>query len=329
MTYENEISEIIKNNLLSRDEIFDYRDTPLEIYCNKLFLYYKALIRNNSDIYDIEPNFFVFKNKTTVNASAVVKEGCSLVSINIGTIKELKEIFLDNAKQTKDIFGESIQELDQFLVDKKSSVMDFMYNSASIFLLNHEIGHLIQNIDKIELNLNESNEEISDFNIDRHIYEVDSDIFSAMKLSQDIYRIWDDFDDTFKTDLLLCNLISLATSAIGVFKLFNLNAEKGIYYKEKSHPHVSIRVTIIQEIMVDFISHLSGSTISEEYKNITISNSLSIIEKLNIYKGDSFFNDFVALTLENSDNIEEYSKFLILEVSTNKNCSYYKMRNYR
>jgi len=150
-----------------------------------------------------------------------------------------------------------------------------------------------------------------------------------MKLSQDIYRIWDDFDDTFKTDLLLCNLISLATSAIGVFKLFNLNAEKGIYYKEKSHPHVSIRVTIIQEIMVDFISHLSGSTISEEYKNITISNSLSIIEKLNIYKGDSFFNDFVALTLENSDNIEEYSKFLILEVSTNKNCSYYKMRNYR
>ena len=329
MTYENEISEIIKNNLLSRDEIFDYRETPLEIHCNKLFLYYKTLIKNNSDIYNIEPNFFVFKNKTTVNASAVVKEGFTLVSINIGTIKELKETFLDNVKHTKEIFGESIQELDKFLVDKKSSVMDFMFNSACIFLLNHEIGHLIQNNDKLELNLNESNKDIGEFNIDKHIYEVDSDIFSAMKISQDIYRVWEDFDGKFKTDILLSNLISLASSAIGIFKLFNLNAEKGIYYKEKSHPHVSIRVTIIQEIMVNSISHLRGSTMSEEYKNITISNSLSIIERLNIYKGDSFFNDFVALTLKNSDKIEEYSKFLILEVGANENCSYYKLRNYR
>ena len=39
MTYENEISEIIKNNLLSRDEIFDYRDkgeySQLHIQCRQ------------------------------------------------------------------------------------------------------------------------------------------------------------------------------------------------------------------------------------------------------------------------------------------------------
>jgi len=100
--------------------------------------------------------------------------------------------------------------------------MEFMYYSAIIFLINHEIGHLIQNNGEEEKNFDESIQDSKEFNIKNHIFEVDSDIFASMKLTQDIHEVWRKFDDKYRTVGFLCDLISLATSAIGIFKFFNL-----------------------------------------------------------------------------------------------------------
>ena len=326
MNYTKEISEIVQNKLINNNEIFNYFETPLESLCNDLFLYYKKLIENNSDLYNIDPNFFFYKNNTTVNASAYIKEKNTLISINIGTINKLKNTFLDNEELTEKIFGESIQKLNKILVEKNSSVMEFMYHSAIIFLINHEIGHLIQNNEELEKNFNESFEDTEEFNVENHIYEVDSDMFASMKLTQDIHQAWRKFENEYKTDEFLCELISLATSAIGIFKLFNLNAQKEIYYKEKSHPHVAIRYILIQENIVNYISHIRGSKISDEYKNSMMSNSLIIIDILNKFHNDSFFDDFTKICNQNSEDITEYGMSLINEITKNERCAYFKMK---
>lgn len=329
MTYNKEISEIIGNKLVDIDEIFNYHQTPLEYLCQPLFHYYKALIKNNSDIYNIDPNFFFFNNTRTINAWAQVKEKSTIVSINIGTINGLKETFLDNDKLTEEIFGSPIHQISELFKNKKSSVMEFMYNSANIFLINHEIGHLIQKNGETERRLNESIEELNDFKIQKHIFEVDSDVFSAMKLSQDIYRIWEGFDESYNSEGFLYDLISLALAAIGVFKLFNLNAESGIYYQEKSHPHVAVRYIIVMEVMVDFIFHINGSTPSDKYKDGIMTNSFEIIEALNKYRKDSFFDDFVRIVIDNSEEIEKYSKFLLSAISEEEKSAYCKLKAFK
>lgn len=326
MTYLKEISEIIQNQLVDKGEIFNYHETPLENLCKPIFHYYKTLIKNNSDIYRIEPNYFFFNNTRTINAWAQSKENCTIISVNIGTVNGLKETFLDNDNVTVKIFGSPILQLIELFKDKNSSVMEFMYNSANIFLINHEIGHLIQKNADSERRLSESIEDVNDFKIQKHIFEVDSDVFSAMKLSQDIYQIWKGFDDTYNSEGFLYDLISLALAAIGVFKLFNLNAESGIYYKEKSHPHVTVRYNIIQEVMVDYIFHINGSTPSDEYKDRIMENSLGMIQALNKYHKDPFFDNFARITIDNSEEIEKYSKFLLLAISEEKNSAYCKLK---
>lgn len=326
MNYREEITEITEKKLINNGDIFDYSETPLETLCNKIFLYYKKLIENNSDLYNIEPNFFFFKNNTNINASAYIIGDNTLTSINIGTIHKLKSTLLDNEKNVADVFGESIQTIDQILIEKSSSVMEFMYYSAIIFLMNHEIGHLIQNNDESEKHINESVEEPKTFEIESHIFEVDSDIFASMKLTQDIHQVWLKFEEKYRTDEFLCDLISLASSAIGIFKLFNFNAKKEIYYKEKSHPHITVRFLIIQENIVNYISHIRKSKISEEYKDKMMLNSFALIETLNKFHKDSFFDDFTKTVNENSDELEEYAKYLTKEVATNEKCAYYKMK---
>lgn len=326
MSYIEEISEIVQKKLIVKNEIFDYFETPLEILCNKIYLYYKRLIENNSDLYNIEPNFFFFKNNTTVKASAYIKEKNTLTSINIGTIQKLKNTFLDNEELTDKIFGEPIQTLNQILIEKESSVMEFMYYSSIIFLINHEIGHLIQNNGELEKHINESINEAEDFYIENHIYEVDSDVFASMKLTQDSHQVWLKFDDKYKTDEFLFDLISLASSAIGIFKLFNLEAEKEIYYKEKSHPHVAVRFLIIQENIVNYISHIRKSEISEKNKDKMMINSFAIIDTLNKFHKDSFFDNFTKTVNQHSDELEEYGMYLTKEVTANKKCAYYKMK---
>lgn len=328
MSYKEEISVIIEKKLIVANEIFDYFETPLETICNKIYLYYKRLIENNSDLYNINPNFFFFKNNITVNASAYIKEKNTLTSINIGTIQKLKSTFLDNEKLTNEIFGESIQTINQILIDKKSSVMEFMYYSAIIFLINHEIGHLIQNNGESEKHINESfkEEEEGDFNIENHIYEVDSDIFASMKLTQDIHQIWLKFDDKYKTDSFLCDLISLASSAIGIFKLFNFNATKEIYYNEKSHPHVAVRFLIIQENIVNYISYIRKAEMPEEYNDKMMLNSFSLIQTLNKFHEDPFFDDFTKTVNQHSNELKEYAMYLTKEVAANEKCAYYKMK---
>lgn len=326
MSYKKEIFEIVQRELINKDEIFDYFETPLESLCNKLYLYYKELIKNSSDLYNIETNFFFYKNNVTLNASAYIKKENTLISINIGTINKLKNTFLENEELTEEIFGESVQKLNQILNEKKTSVMEFMYYSSVIFLINHEIGHLIQN-NGVEKYLTESNKDDEEFNIENHIYEIDSDIFASMKLTQDIHQAWLKFDDEYKTLGFLCDLISLACSAIGIFKVFNHNAQKEIYYKEKSHPHVAIRYILIQENIVDYISHIRNSKISEELKDSMMSNSLSIMETLNKYHNDSFFDNFTKTCVENSKEISEYGMFLIDQITKNERCAYYKMKD--
>lgn len=326
MSYNEEICEIVKNKLVNSDEIFNYFETPFESLCNPLYLYYKKLIQNNSDLYNIDPNFFFYNNKTTVNAWAKIKEGNTLVSINIGTINKLKNTFLDNEALTEKIFGAPIQHLNEILIERSSSVMQFMYHSAIIFLINHEIGHLIQNNGESEKNINESFGDTEEFKIENHIYEVDSDIFASMKITQDIHQIWERFDNEYKTDEFLCDLISLALTAIGIFKLFNLNAEKEIYYKEKSHPHVAIRFILIQENMVNYISHIKNSKISDNLKDAMMSNSLSMIDLLNKFNKDTFFDNFTKTCIQNSNEITEYGMFLTDQIAKNERTAYCKMK---
>lgn len=326
-SYEKETDKIVKKNIASNDVIFNYFDTPLEILCDSFFLYYKRLIQNNSDIYNIDPNLFFFKNNININARAEIKNGYSIVSINSGTINNLKTLFLDNEDSIEEIFGNNVQLLNEILIKEKSSVMNFMYYSALIFLTNHEIAHLIQNNEKLDFRLNESIEENVDFNINKHIYEVDADVFASMKVSQDIHQIWKRFDDEYRTDSFLSDLITLAISAIGIFKLFNLNAERGIYLREKSHPHVTVRYTIITETFIDYTSHLRNRQIPEEFKDLILNNSFDYIELLNGFTEDEFFEDFATLAVQNSEEIMKYSNYLLGQIGINENCVYYKFRH--
>jgi hypothetical protein len=175
------------------------------------------------------------------------------------------------------------------------------------------MAHLIQKSEFLELNLLENLTAEDNFNFDKHIIEIDADIYASLSIGSHVIQFANDvFKEKLTEEQLEKILVVICTSAF-TYILSLQKDNSNIYYKENSHPHPIIRITLI---VLHIVSYVMEALQSDGYNfNLTASNivnkCLSFSSQL---PGDiiniDLINNYVAILPHENANISNY----ILEV---------------
>lgn len=285
-TYISNTSEIINNVGLNPELFYNLEDSPNQAEFLGIFNFYNETLEINKD-YGIEPAHLFFVNLFSMNAMAgLSNNGYYLIGINMGTINWLIEKFKLN--------DTLITESDIFLFDKLAPYTDtpinnLMYQAGCHYTFYHELAHLIQKSKYLELNMEENPENQENFDINRHLLEIDADTFSALCLGTHIMQYSEKlFGQNVSKPLIEAMIVLFSVPIILYLLSFDGNSND-LYYREKTHPHPAIRLTNF--LMV--LTHYCNGALEGENKGFTASqgdifiNAMGIAEELQ----EKFFND--------------------------------------
>lgn len=200
--YREQIAEIINTVGLHRNLFSDLDGLDNESEFLNVFEFYKETLELNHD-YGIAPAFLFFVNSDTINARAGKRVNNQfLLGINRGTINWLIDNFKSNDTLVSDNNILLFDGLNPYL---DSPINNLMYQAGCHYTFYHEMAHLIQQSDYLELNMEENPQPIDIFDFDRHLLEIDADTFSALCLGTHIMQ--------YLTELVEANdaLITTAT----------------------------------------------------------------------------------------------------------------------
>lgn len=332
--YRETINEICLNTEISINDVFCYDETPLENLCSQIFNFIQYNLDEDDclGIFNIAPARFFFNNNQTVNAWAWLNKGYSLLSINIGTVLKFKQIFLDD----EDVFSKDkgllqYRKLNDAFKRGDTILQETMFHTSFMFLMYHEAAHLIQ---KSSMVYDVFSEGVTDkFNIYNHQIETDADIFAAAHLGQQVLKIWGKLDKEYRTKDYLINLISVIVSSISVNRFFYLSQESiYMYTKEKSHPHILIRINTIIEVIIDSILQkieVENKALFKQLSFEEIGNECFRLLEIIVPQimSDNIFGKFTATSIHFEDQINEYGMELISMVKKDENMSINKWNN--
>lgn len=259
------------------------------------FEFYKETLENNKG-YGIEPSHLFFVNSDTINARATLTpNGHFLIGINRGTIDWLISKFKLNDTL---ITGTDIFLFDKLAPYMNTSINNLMYQAGCHFTFYHELAHLIQNSDYLELSMEENPSNLENFDIDRHLLEIDADTFSALCIGTHIIQYSEKmFGENASKPLLEAMQVLFSIPMILYILSFEGNSHD-LYFREKTHPHPAIRLTNF--IMV--LTHYINGVLEGKDKGFTTNqgdiflNAMAIAEELQ----DVFFdNPIVSIYREN------------------------------
>lgn len=310
--YQRNLLEIVKNVELNPDILlFDVEYSPHKLEYLKFFNFYNETLQINGD-YGITPAYLFFINSFSINARAQLsKNGYYLIGINMGTINWLINNFKLNDKL--------IEESNIFLFNKLAPYTDIpinnlMYQAGCHFTFYHELAHLIQKSNYLELNLEENPETIGFFDINRHLIEIDADTFSALCLGTHIMQYSDKIFGLNASKPLIEAMIVLFSIPIILYLLSFEGNSENIYYKEKTHPHPAIRLTNF--LMV--LTHYCNGVIEGEDKGFTASqgdifiNAMAIAEELQeIFFSNNTVSNYREVISNNRKEIVSYMGQLV------------------
>lgn len=293
-SYSQVVEEFENKPFSDEDYIFDYRDTPLEEEFNDIFQFYQETLRLNEH-YGISPNRIYFNTDYSVNARAAKTSDFYVISINMGTITELMKIFKNNTKFKESINGE--MSLVEGLFDV--SIQDLMYQVAIHYTFYHEMAHLIQNSELLQMGLYEYSENSVEFSAARHSLELDADEYSAISIAaHTVQYARNMFGDNISSDKVE-RLLVLVCGAILLYILSFPTNKKDIYYKESSHPHPVIRIT---RIIITIIDHYL-QTLEQLKINIEIDMSAVVINTI-------AFAEKIEFSITGKNPMEKYVSYL-------------------
>ncbi|SDX59556.1 hypothetical protein [Flavobacterium degerlachei] len=293
--YNENIDSIMNDLGFNVSQFYDLEFSPNQSEFLNVFSFYRETLQINS-VYGIVPAYLYFINNFSINAKAGLSDnGYYLIGIYMGTINWL----INNFKTNETLIIES----DIFLFEKLAPYTDtpinnLMYQAGLHFTFYHELAHLIQKSDYLELNLEENPETIEVFDINRHLMEIDADTFSALCLGTHIMQYSEKlFGEEVSKPLVEAMIVLFSVPIILYLLSFEGNSDN-LYYAEKTHPHPAIRLTNF----IIVLTHYCNQVLDGKNRGFTTDQGDIFIQAMNIaeelqYK--FFDNNSVSIYREN------------------------------
>lgn len=287
----------LKLHLLDKSEFYIFKNEEFATKCIDTCV---ELCNNVSKKLNINLNFAVNYNYT-FNGSAKVKKQHSLITINIGLIEKLELIINDSIELFlyENIASLTIQE------DEKERLKQISNVCCIYYLFYHELAHIIQLYEANESNGYDLQEQYSLeqlFEIKKHIYEFDADLFGSIMSTSRLLEEVKNINNQFDTISLLNSLTALLFAAGNMIIIFSGNLFQNIYYKENSHPHPIIRIVKCYEQILSFAS--KNLSIQKEFFHVILQRTTTMISQVEYF--DKFRVSYSELYKNNENEIENY-----------------------
>jgi hypothetical protein len=301
MTY-TDIENILKGiNDPKLPQIYHFDDTPNESEFQTIFDFYSATLKKFSD-YGFDPSFIYFNQEWENNALACKRGGYFIVSFNLGLIKHLLKTFDEISFISKN------PNLDAL---PGTTINTIMYQSRLHFTLYHEMAHLVQNSKYLSNGLTESPQTNGLYDETKHLLELDADQFSSLYVAAHIQLYLNEIDDSLKKNPELEeHVLAISIAALMLHLLSFSSASEELYYKERSHPHASIRLSNIANTIIDYTYQARKSRSSESKEKTDI-----LVKAGNIVQNSTQSNivlNYVQMLVDNYQGIQQYLNSFVL-----------------
>lgn len=239
MNYQIEIDKAIDSGYFGSEDIYDYRNTPLEAIMNSFYGFCRTNLDINSNALKIEPNIFVFNNDFSVNAQAIRDENGYIISMNLGLFQFCYQEFLNNTKLNtfvEKIFPQTTKMLG-------NPVSYLAYQTATQFTFYHEKAHLIQ-FTKRNYNskLQEKETEKGDYSKINHLLEINADTYASYFIALHLEQFIDKrFVDKISQKTVIETIQIFGCCLLYYFTTFYPSL-KDVYFEKYSHPHPLLRL---------------------------------------------------------------------------------------
>ncbi|CAL2101855.1 conserved protein of unknown function [Tenacibaculum sp. 190130A14a] len=317
--YSEVVKQISISTGLAENEIFDFTESPIsEELLNVIKFYSETLHRNYH--YGIEPSHIIFRPYLNKNAGARFLNNIGLISINLGTIKWLYESFRENTSINDG-------EIRFFKIIRRfidTDLSELMYQASLHFTFYHELAHLIQKSDFVASNLEEEATAEEEFNELKHLLELDADEYSALCVSTHILQYAEKFfvlDKPITEGFLILIIIPI------ILYILSFGNVEEIYYSKNSHPHPTIRLTLVSLTICHYANQsllATGKEFQVDHREILF-RAVEISEEFEKKYLDSHtVETFKNLLKENIEGVLDYvDKFNNLRIG-NKDLAVYK-----
>lgn len=320
--YRESNNAIIQNVGISNELLCNLDSTHNRTEFLEVYKFYQETLEINVH-YGIDPAHFFFVNSDTINARAgLSNNGTYLIGINRGTINWL----IDNFKLNDSL----ILDADTILFDKlepftDTSINNLMYQAGCHFTFYHELAHLIQKSEYLELNMEENPLPIENFDINRHLLELDADTFSALCLGTHIMQYSENLFGEDVSKPLVEALIVLFSIPIILYLLSFTGNCHNLYFQETTHPHPAIRLTNFLMVLTHYCNgvlegkdrgftanqgdmFLNAIDIAEELQEEFFNNNTVSLYKQNIAANRPQVMQYLSELIELNESLETTSK---------------------
>ena len=244
MPYDHKANIIELSQKDGIKDYFDYTTNDPHGVVEKYFQFCQENLSEECGEYDIQPARIYIRRDEAVNGYATRTDYHSIIAVNFGTIVTLFEFFTNN----ESIFEK--EELNEFKQLDNHFDLDLLaFQLTTQFTYYHELGHLIQRSPIISRWIDELYakyiREGDGYDLERHLYEFDSDLFGSGQEALHIIDYWKKLPPELGTPEHLGLLLSVGAGAIFSYFLFLMEKYPNIYYKAGDHPHPIARISYI------------------------------------------------------------------------------------
>ncbi|CAA0163287.1 conserved hypothetical protein [Tenacibaculum maritimum] len=286
--YREKVREIIEKTDLLPGFFSDIEGLDNEEDFLDAFKFYTETLELNKD-YGIEPAHLFFINSDKINGRATLtSNGHFLIGINRGTIDWLVNKFKLNDTLISDSGVNLFNILSTYM---DTSINKLMYQAGCHFTFYHELAHLIQKSNYLELSMEENPKAVENFNMDRHLLEIDADTFSALCIGTHIIQYSENiFGENISRPIMEAIQVLFIIPIILYILSFEGNKQK-LYFREKTHPHPAIRITNF----IIVLTHYINGALEGKNRGFTTNQGRIFIYAMEIAEElqDSFFDTSV------------------------------------
>lgn len=259
INYDIDIQSAIKSKIYSYSDIYDFRDTPNETLFSQFYSFCRESLEIQSEKIKIAPNFFIFSNDYSINATAVKTiDGIYGIKINLGLFAYCINNILNNSELNNYIKNEFQTVFN--LLDNPPSVLSFQI--ATQFTYYHELGHLMQFTKPLTkaFAMEERPLDSSSYNIENHKLEINADSYASIAIASHIQQYAENIFGKDIDNLKIENLIKILLSSLLNYIASFSNNLSDVYLDEKSHPHAFIRMFKIGLTVIHYLNQSSFLT---------------------------------------------------------------------
>ncbi|MFM7023068.1 MAG: hypothetical protein ACKOXB_08825 [Flavobacteriales bacterium] len=319
MGYEDHTTELVSRVPALRDRIYSIIGIEGEEELRDLLHFYEGeLVRHYN--YGTDPSYLFVENDISINACACRSGDVNIVGINIGTFAWLKT-------KTPIAATRLSNEIPSILPLLNSPVDRLVHDFAAHFTFYHELGHLVQQSNLLETQLQEQTDHTSPPSRERHILEIDADEFSALCLGSHLLQYSQTILPPSPRREQIEELSVLGCASVMLHFMSFPSSRRPMYYHESSHPHPIIRITFIVLTILNYFTQ------ALQNRRINISFDINAVVRKTILAAQNMaapifeinpLDGFLAILAQERRNITRYIAELRAETTTRTDLSLYK-----